>query len=380
MTLLPPVFLYTAPLSGSARRGGTRTARGRAGAPPRSPGSPASRVVRSVVAVALPRRVHRTRPRPAGRGPREFAQGGPDQEGRPRVDRQGHARRTRLRADRPPTDRPRPRGCHRRPAPREPTAGEQRAPGARRRRPARGGRPAVRDAGGHRALRPEPRPPGPRPLRTAGPARGRARPGEGCTERGLNRWLDGSFQRGTVGVTEGVAPQKSDTARSHRSTLVGKPVPDGDTSFHAIAVGEVSLDRGAGGGAMGTSTGMTRERIRWPAVVDRAGDRGELRGRRHAAPGHVQARLRGVLPHTPSMYARSCARAPTGSGWTSHMASRTRCTSPRKRTPSASSSPAGWRSTASRSWCSAASAPSPTSTSSATASPPIRGSGAPGGR
>jgi hypothetical protein len=37
----------------------------------------------------------------------------------------------------------------------------------------------------------KPRPPRARPLRTPAPPGGRARPGEGCTERGLNRGLDG---------------------------------------------------------------------------------------------------------------------------------------------------------------------------------------------
>ncbi len=86
------------------------------------------------------------------------------------------------------------RAHRRRTPPRRPAAEEQRPLGARRRRPARGGRPAVRDAGGHRALRPEPRPPRSCSLRTAGPPGGRASPGEGCTERGLNRGLDDCFQ------------------------------------------------------------------------------------------------------------------------------------------------------------------------------------------
>lgn len=88
--------------------------------------------------------------------------------------------------------------------------------GPRRHRPARGGRPAVRDDRGHRALRPEPRPPCPRPLRTAGPPGGRARPGEGCTGRGLNRGLDGCFQllRQRVECLPGLTQLVADLAQS----------------------------------------------------------------------------------------------------------------------------------------------------------------------
>jgi hypothetical protein len=93
-------------------------------------------------------------------------------QGCPRVDRRGHTHDPRLRANRPPTDRPRPCHCLRRTTPRRPTAEGQRAQGARRRRPARGRRPTVRAAGGHRALRPGPRPDGACPVRAPGPPRG----------------------------------------------------------------------------------------------------------------------------------------------------------------------------------------------------------------
>lgn len=88
------------------------------------------------------------------------------------------AGRTRLRADRSPAHRPRPRRRLQRPPPRRPSAEGQRPAGSRRHRPARSGRPAVRDDRGHRALRPEPRPPAPGPLRTAGPPGHRAHAGQ----------------------------------------------------------------------------------------------------------------------------------------------------------------------------------------------------------
>lgn len=47
------------------------------------------------------------------------------------------------------------------------------------------GGPAVRDAGGHRALRSDPCPSRPRPLRMPGPAGGRAHPEERRTGRRL---------------------------------------------------------------------------------------------------------------------------------------------------------------------------------------------------
>lgn len=64
---------------------------------------------------------------------------------------------------------------------------------------------------------------------------------------------------------------------------------------------------GADGGAMGTSTGMTRQRIRWPVVVDRAREIVE------SYEGGVTLRQVidrlasvGVLPHRPSMYRHLC--------------------------------------------------------------------------
>ncbi|WP_381805693.1 hypothetical protein [Streptomyces niveus] len=154
---------------------------------------------------------------------------------------------------------------------------------------------------------------------------------------------------------------------------------------------------------------MARERIRWPAVVDRAREIVE------SYEGGVTLRQvmyrlasAGVLPHTPSMYrhlsahlakARREDRFPdlidtlrevhvppswpdAGSflrespAWfgldLTHGQAQALYVAAEKDT-SASSSPAGSRRTASRSWWSAASARSPTSTSSATASPPTRG-------
>lgn len=106
---------------------------------------------------------------------------------RPCLDRRGHAHDPRLRADRTPAHRPRP--CHRlrRPPPPRPTPQEQRPPGTRRDRPARGRRPAVRETGGHRALCPELRPLHLRPLRMPGPPGDHTCPGEGRTERRQNR-------------------------------------------------------------------------------------------------------------------------------------------------------------------------------------------------
>ncbi|GAA0541997.1 hypothetical protein GCM10010390_50000 [Streptomyces mordarskii] len=82
----------------------------------------------------------------------------------------------------------------------------------------------------------------PRSLRTPG---GRARPGEGCTERRLNRWLDGCSQRGT-GVTEGV-----DLSNRTPPVLEGQPWWASRSRArtplsHAIAMGKRSASSPGG--------------------------------------------------------------------------------------------------------------------------------------
>lgn len=84
-----------------------------------------------------------------------------------------------LRADRAAADRRRPRGGRRRPPRRTPAPARPRSPGARRVRPGRGRPPPVCPVGGHRALRPGPRPPHPRAVRPPGSAR-QHRPATTC--------------------------------------------------------------------------------------------------------------------------------------------------------------------------------------------------------
>lgn len=85
----------------------------------------------------------------------------------------------RLRTDRAPADRARPRSRRRRPAPRRRPSEERRPRRPRRRHPPRSRRPPVPTDTGHRPLRPEPCPARTGPLRTPRPPPGSARPHAG---------------------------------------------------------------------------------------------------------------------------------------------------------------------------------------------------------
>lgn len=80
----------------------------------------------------------------------------------------------------------------------------------------------------------------------------------GCTRRG-DRRCDRRWE-----------PPKLLIFHSCRSEAVGKPPSENDTSFHAIAGGRGLVYAGGRVRRRGTCTGMARERIRWPLVVERA--------------------------------------------------------------------------------------------------------------